>query len=149
MSNSYRTIDELYYYASDYNKWLGVECSKEMTVNNIDVIQYKRSKGILRITEFKRQKEGRKDSQVELLKVLAGGFRVLNSILKVMPTGNPSLNTQKWLRLETFPTEFQVYVVVGDYPFENTKVINMLTGNVQWLNYNAFKSFSEFRLDLD
>ena len=111
----YRTVEEMSYYASDYNKWLGVECSKEMTVNNIDSIQYKRAKGIVRVTESKRPGEGKRNSQVELLKIMAGAFKILNSILQVLPLGNPCLNARKWLQLKSFPTEFHSFV--AEVPF--------------------------------
>jgi hypothetical protein len=131
MSNKeYRnTTEEMNYFGSDYNKFLNSECSKEMTVNNIDVIQYKRSKKILRIVESKHDKEKMKPSQEEVLKLLAVVFKWLNNL--------PSKH------------KFEIFIITGNYPYNNVYIRDLISG-ITYLckDRERFKKFSEFNLSI-
>lgn len=123
----YRTEQELKYYGSDYNKFLNKECSKEMTVINIDVAQYKRSKGILRLCESKHEGEKTKFCQKELLNLLAAIFKVLNKMYQ----------NQK----------FQIFIVIANPPYDRAHIFNLITGKERWLNKQEFISFSNMEYD--
>ena len=126
---------ELKYYGSDYNKFIGKECPHTHTCNNIDVIQYKRSRRILRICESKHDHEHLPGTQLEILKLLARIFRYLNKI-------------QKRYR-------FEIYIVTGNHPYKTVKIENMITGEgvtvnqLQLINFSGFeKTFDELIEDL-
>ena len=93
----YRTDKELNYYGSDYNKYLST-LSRKMTVINIDCLQYKRSKRILRIVESKHIGEKTKQSQREILHLLSIVLGYCNNIAKRLM--------------------FQLYIVTGNYPYD-------------------------------
>ena len=65
----YRNTEEKNYYGSDLNKFVNEECSKEMTVINIDMLEYKRSLKKIRIIESKHNNERMPKSQEEILKI--------------------------------------------------------------------------------
>jgi hypothetical protein len=126
ISSEYRnTIQELKYFGSDYNKFLNKECSKEMTVNNIDCIQYKRSKKILRIVESKHSKEGGKDTQSELLKIIGKVFRFLNLIRNGLST---------IFNNEFIITKFEIFKVYSDYPFEKAIIYDYIKNKEYTIN---------------
>jgi hypothetical protein len=102
---SYRTTDELSYYGSDFNKWIALNCTKKMIVNNIDCIMFKYSKNILRIIESKHSKEKSSNSQKLLLKMLARAGQTRddnNNVVKI-----------------------EVYMVVGDAPYKSVDILRI------------------------
>ena len=121
----YRTDEELRYYGSDYNKYLS-QLSRKMTVINIDCLQYKRSKRLLRIVESKHLGEKTKQSQREVLHLLAIVLGYCNNIAKKLT--------------------FQLYVVTGNYPYEKLQVENLITGTKTTLSGDDVRRFSELDL---
>jgi hypothetical protein len=102
---SYRTTDELSYYGSDFNKWIALNCTKKMIVNNIDCIMFKYSKNILRIIESKHSKEKSSNSQKLLLKMLARAGQTRddnNNVVKI-----------------------EVYMVVEDAPYKSVDILRI------------------------
>lgn len=123
----YRNGDEIKYYGSDLNKLLNIECSKEMTVNNLDCIIYKRSYGRLRFIESKHEREGAKKTQIEILKILAWICKLVNKYTKI---------------------KADIFMVYANAPYEDEiRIIDMLTQKeyklyrkdvfIAWLNFNA------------
>ena len=124
---NYRTPKEKNYFGSDLNKFLNVECTKLMTVNNIDVLQFKRSKNILRIIESKHDSENMPDSQFEVLDKLAKIFSYVNEV-----------NSDKFPKLE-------IYIVCGNPPYEKVEVIDMITKETKVIyDKEIFKRFCNF-----
>ena len=121
----YRNEEELRRFGSDYNKYLN-NLSKEMTVINIDGLQYKRSEGILRIVESKHTNEVMKWPQREVLYLLSSVLSYCNSIAKHFT--------------------FQVYMVTGNPPYNEISVENLLTGIETKLTGDAVRKFSELEI---
>ena len=96
VENDYRKCNQLIkgirecrYYASDLNKFVGVTCTREMTVNNIDLIMYKYGKNKLRIIESKHQLEGGNKHQDNILKLLSSAKIENNEVEVYKICGNP------------------------------------------------------------
>lgn len=121
----YRNEEELRRFGSDYNRYLN-NLSKEMTVINIDCLQYKRSEGILRIVESKHTNEVMKWPQREVLYLLSSVLGYCNSIAK--------------------RKTFQVYMVTGNPPYNEISVENLLTGIETKLTGDAVRKFSELEI---
>lgn len=113
------------YFGSEYNKYLSEKCTKKMTANNMDCITYKASKKMLRIIECKHKTEQMSDSQKRLLSILSEIFEVYNK------TDSPKYKAG-------------VYVVTGEYPYEEAEVTKVSTGEVKYMSKNEFNSWSEF-----
>ena len=126
MDKEYRSNEgDLKYFGSDLNKFVNEECTDKMTVNNIDLIQYKRSKNELRIIEYKHKNEKMPYSQRELLKIVAKVFKYLNKISRKM--------------------SFGVYVVSGNYPYEEAKIKDLINKKTELLNQKELIDFLEFK----
>jgi len=118
---------KLKYFGSDLNEFAHTECSKQMTVINIDMLQYKRSKKILRIIESKHEREKTPASQLEALTVLAKVFKYINKIAK---------------------HKFEAYIVKGNPPYDRTFVENLITGEKEILDRKELIEFLEFRKEI-
>ena len=94
----YRSTEDLKYFASDLNKYASIVCSKNQSIMNIDMIQYKRDKKHMRLIEYKHSKEKITKAQVEIYEKLAA-----------------QLNKNSEIR-------FEVVCIKGDYPFEKAKI---------------------------
>jgi len=126
----YRSVEELNYYGSDLNKFMNEKCSKLMTVNNIDIVQYKRSKNILRIIESKHMNEKIPFSQKEVLEKFSKVFKFVNN--------DKDLD---------FPT-LEVYIIKGNYPYNNVIIYDLINNNIKKINdINIFKKFCNFECD--
>ena len=121
----YRTTNEKKYYGSDYNKYLR-SCRKNMTVINIDCLQWDYNKNILRVVESKHWGEGIKEHQQLVLEFLAVVLRYCNKKARVM--------------------KFQVYIVRGNPPYKKIFVENLITGTKTTLYNDDVKKFSELDL---
>ena len=95
--NNYRTNDEMKYYGSDLNKFVALNCRKDMIVNNIDLVIYRYGNDIVRIIESKHKNESSSKSQMNLLKLLSMA----------------DIENKK----------IEVYVVAGDPPYENVDIL--------------------------
>ncbi len=122
----YRNTDEKNYFGSDLNKFVNNECSKEMTVINIDMLQYKRSKRILRIIESKHTYEKLPKSQQETLDIISYVFRFIN----------------KWLKLKYV---FECYIITGDPPYDTAEIKDLVNQRCVKLNNRDFINFLEFK----
>jgi hypothetical protein len=125
---TYRTIDELKYYGSDFNKWIALNCTKKMIVNNIDCIMFKYSKNILRIIESKHKREKSSDSQQLLLRMLARAGQTRDD-------NNNIVN-------------IEVYMIIGDVPYDFVDIlrVNNNEAKFQISNQNLIK-FLNFETD--
>ncbi len=98
------------YITTELNQFMHDCCSKKMTVNNIDCVQYKKyynSPNIIRIIESKHWNEGVPSTQFELLKELAEIFK-----------NNKS------------KTKCECYIIRGNYPYDLVEVTNLINGKV-------------------
>lgn len=117
----YRTIKEIKYFGSDFNKFLN-KLTKEMTVINIDCLQFKRSKNRLRIIEYKHSYENTPPrSQLEVLRILA-----------------------KLLAVSKF-TKVEVCIVKGDPPFDEIEIEDLINHTRFKLNGGDVKKWCEFQ----
>ena len=124
----YRTDKEARYLASDYNKYIKEKCRRNMTVINIDVLQWDYRKNILRIVESKHLNEHIGYWQLRALKLLAIVFGYCNSVAKRIT--------------------FQIYIVRGNPPYKKIFVENLITGTKTTLYNDDVKKFSELDLSL-
>ena len=135
----YRVGDDFNYFGSDYNKFCRKCCTPKMTVNNIDVVQYKifygQNKTYLRITESKHRNEGYGRNQRAILELFA----------KIFSEFNESQNEY----------EFQSYVVRADFvdngdapPTDGGEVENLITGLTKELSFDELVKFSSFEMDV-
>lgn len=124
----YRTNDEKRYYGSDYNKYLQKECRKNMTVMNIDCLQWDFEKGILRLIESKHRLEkiDKKSYQFKALHFISTVFNWLNNIAR------------RYV--------FQIYFVIGSPPYDELLVENLVTNKITKLTGEDVKKFSELEI---
>ena len=130
----YRNTEEKNYYGSDLNKFVNEECSKEMTVINIDMLEYKRSLKKIRIIESKHNNERMPKSQEEILKIFAKIFRFLNGL-------SDWINTQ-------FNIDFKYYelfIVTGTFPYKTTRIDDWVNNKSFNLDNENLKRFLEFK----
>jgi len=99
-------MNEDRYYGSDLNKWIAENCPKTFTTINIDLLLFKRTKGILRIVESKHSSEHMGKSQFEVLKLLAWLFRLANQFQQKI--------------------QFEVYIITGDLPYNQVKITDLV-----------------------
>ena len=125
---NYRNEDELNYFGSDLNKFTNEFCSKEMVVNNIDMIQFKKlkDKKYIRIIESKHSNEKTSRGQDYILRVLASVFKELNGSSKTTH-------------------EYGVYIATGDYPYETAKIKNLVEDKEHTVTQEELIDFLEFR----
>lgn len=131
-NNDYRTDEEKRYYGSDLNKYLS-ELTKEMTVINLDTVQYKRSMNTLRIIESKHGNEKTGYGQKEVLDILADLFRWILSC--------PFIPDRKIKQMG-------VYIVCGDYPFDKVIVKDLVEKRDYELTKDEFVQWAQFRRPL-
>jgi len=106
--NSYRTTKEDYtYFGSDLNKFINKECPKIMTHINIDGATHKISKKVIRISEYKHEKEELGDKQEILLKELGKAFDFLNK--------------------HNYPVKFEIHLQRGNYPYNELIITDFIT----------------------
>lgn len=151
---TYRNGDkELRYFGSDLSKFAHENTPTTYTLNNIDLICYKRDKGILRIIESKGAYETSNFSQKELLKIMASLFSFLNQNepcnIKDLANGFKSTN------LPTFPNKFEVFVVRGKPPYEKGAIVeDVIEGEefrldrenlIGFLQFENYRKMSKWR----
>lgn len=121
----YRNEEEKVYFASDLNKFVNENCSKEMTAINIDLLLYKRSQKRIRIIESKHSSEKIPDSQKEVLTILStAAFRGY---------------------------KYEVYMVMGDPPdYDSVKIIDLNNGKEYKIQCKQdFLDWLEFKKELE
>lgn len=122
------------YYGSELNKFVNEKCNHEMTAINIDLIIYKASKSSIMIIESKHPNEGVGKGQYRLLKLLADSSE---SIARAIG----SSTHRKF--------SFNVYIIIGDYPFDNAKIIRLKDKKIIAVNQSGLISFLEFNADFE
>ena len=123
----YRNVEEKNYFGADLNKYVHENCTKEMTVINIDFLSYKRSRQIIRIIESKHSKERMPRSQREILCILAKYFMKINK------------------RHIMYDHTFECYIVRGDFPYEVVEVEDLVNDTKFTLDNENLKRFLEFK----
>ena len=123
---NYRNENEMNYFGSDLNKFTNEFCSKKMTAINIDFLGYKRDKGIIRIIESKHSNEGMPTSQKEVLKIFADVFKKLNK------------------RIVIFDYTFECYIHRGDFPYDISRIEDLVNDTKFTLDNENLKKFLEF-----
>jgi len=127
--NYRKTTDELKYYASDLNKYIGKECDRNMSVINIDLCMYKEKQNgnnILRIIESKHSNEDIPEQQLKILMILAELFKWVN----------------KWIIKNT---EFELFIITADPPYDCASIWNLINNKKFDFKNTNFKHFLEFK----
>ena len=125
----YRNTEEKNYFGADLNKFANENCSKQMTIINIDFLGYKRAKKIVRIIESKHSKERMPSSQREVLEIFAKFFKKINQLIPM------SKHT------------FECYIVRGDFPYDVVEIedlVNKSTFAVNQENLIKFLNFEDY-----
>jgi hypothetical protein len=105
------------YYNSDLSKYIGQKLLRKFTSIDVDILQIKHSRNLLRFIESKHERESLKVQQAKALKTLAWIARTVNK--------NPSLFNR--LKME-------VYEVRGNEPYDEITVYDFITGKSYKLN---------------
>ena len=123
-NNNYRTPEEMKYYGSDLNKFVDKNCFHEMTVNNMDLLIYKRSKKHIRIIESKHIGETVHYSQKEILKILSTA---------ILPN-----------------YKYEIFIVEGNPPdYAPVKIVDITDNKIYTIkNKNDFINWLEFEKEL-
>lgn len=131
MTNQYRDDPECRYYGSDLNKFFDLECSRNMTVNNVDCVVFKMigNKQFLRFIESKYPNEKYGQNQEKWLLLLAQLCSLGNRLAR--------------------KTSFEVFAITGEPPYENGEVLIYnyitnesvtLTNKQQLIDFLSFKT---------
>lgn len=121
------------YFGSDLNKFIHENCRKDMTVNNIDLImmrynvKYADNKPVLRVVESKHEKEkqmskSQKDVHLALAKALRKGPEDI---------------------------KYEHFIVRGSPPYEQVKIMNVLSGNTYFVGTTELINFLNFEKELE
>jgi hypothetical protein len=117
------------YFGSDLNKFIHENCSKQMTVNNIDLIMLKfrdYGKHTLRIIESKHVNEKPMSSSQR---------KVLELVKKVFALAQKQM---------TFGIDLELFLVTGSQPYDKLHIVDMMKEEsfevsgkesvIKWLN---------------
>lgn len=121
-----KTRKDYIYYNSDLSKFIGEELPKIMTSIDVDLFQVKKSKRVIRIAEYKHEREQLGRQQRDALKLLADGFRKLNTCKTV------------WA--------WEVYLLRGNYPYKKLVCENLITNTKMTLYNEDVKKFLTMEL---
>ena len=127
-------INEDRYYGSDLNKFIAKKTSREKTCINIDCVLMKISKRKLRIIESKYSSENIGNQQL----------KVLQKIFMIFELAMRSHFFNKYLKNWIL----DVWIVKGDPPYNEVKIIHPYTKKEQILNHSEFKKWLEFDFNL-
>jgi len=116
------------YYGSDLNRFVDENCSRTMTAMNIDLIMHKKSKGAIRIIESKHGAEGMKKGQRDLLNLLGKHSELIGAALG---------------------GKFEVYIIVGDPPYNKATIINLLNDAQAEVDKMALIKFLNFEMGFE
>lgn len=104
------------YFNSELNRYIGTKLPKIMTSIDLDLLQVKASRKIVRLAEYKHDKEGVGDQQDKALKRLGKLALVINK--------NPEL-FEGW--------SVQVVLIRGNEPYDNISVYCYVTDKTYYL----------------
>jgi hypothetical protein len=116
-----KTKKDYTYYNSDLNKYIGEELPRIMTTINIDLAQFKKSKNILRVAEYKHKNEDIGYQQEQVLIELSKAFDFLNK--------------------NNYPIKFECNLIKGDYPFNELSITDYITNTNYEIKDNDVKKF--------
>lgn len=122
------------YYGSELNRFVDEKCSHEMTAINIDLIIYKASKSSIMIIESKHSNEKMGKGQLRLLKLLADSSELIAKAMGL------SINRK---------FNFDVYVVIGDYPYDSAEIIRLKDRKLVIVNQSDLIRFLEFNASFE
>ena len=128
MADYRKNEKELRYYASDLNKFIGTECDRNHTTNNVDCIQRRlqpNGETRIRFIESKHSNESMPPTQLATLMCLVEIANIVNEANRKI--------------------KVQVVMVAGDHPYESSVVHNLITDKEHTLNREQLKAFLEFR----
>ena len=128
-------MNEDRYFGSDLNKYIHSECTKQMSCINIDCLLLRFSKKRLRIIESKHTLERLKQSQLKILQILFKLFKIAEKC--------------KWFPKYFDNWELDIWIVIGDLPYENVIIKHPFYDLKYNLNNEQFKQWLEFELDLN
>jgi hypothetical protein len=156
LSDSYRTGHELIEFNSDLNKFLHENCTKEMSVMDVDCITYKRSKRRLRFIESKHVSEGFTGyGQPELLQLLAKAATVFNYLFSIFQQPGGFGRLEAFLPpsilgcLGSLGARWDVVIIWGNAPFDEVMVHDLVGKHTYHLNKEQLISYLEFRSELE
>ena len=125
--DSYRKTKRDYiYFNSDLNKFIGDVLPKIMTSIDCDLLQYKKSKRILRIGEYKHNGEELGYQQNEALKEIARLF--------------------KWAMDMGYDRKLECVIIRGNYPFDKLEIIDFIKNNSFIVEGEDVKKYLTFEL---
>jgi len=127
-------VNEDRYFGSDLNKFIHEKCTNKMTCINIDCLLLRLSKKRLRIIESKHSLEKIKNSQLEVLKILFKVFKIAEK--------------SKWFKKYFDGWTFEVWIVIGDDPYEDITIEHPLYEKKYVLTGDEFIQWLEFELEL-
>lgn len=120
------------YYNSELSEFIGKECKKIMTSIDVDILQIKSSRNIMRFIESKHLREKIGYQQEKALRTLAWVAKIVNK--------NPALFNGK---------KIEVYLVRGNKPYNEIEIYDFLTFKTYCLNdVEKIKSFLQLEYDL-
>lgn len=123
ISTDYRSEADCKYFGSDLNKWVSLNCRKNIIVNNIDLVIFDYEKKRLRIIESKHSSENIGIGQGRLLRELS--------------------------RLNSSNLLIDVYVIRGNPPYEMCEIINMRDSGKRIVNNDFLVRFLNFEIEFD
>lgn len=134
MDNRYVSIDKeksSNYYNSDLSEFIGKQCERTMTSIDVDILQIKKSKKLIRFIESKHSKEKLGYQQEQALKLISQIGKIINN--------NPKLfNNHK----------VEVYLVRGNPPYNLIEIYDFIN-NENFLLQTQLKIKSFLQCDYD
>ncbi len=113
------------YFNSELNEFIGKNLPKIMTSIDLDLLQVKASRKIIRLAEYKHKNEGVGNQQLKALKQLAQIAKVVNANKKMF---------DDWT--------IQVCIIRANKPFNEIEVHDLLT-NIKW-NFKDKKTIENY-----
>ena len=102
------------YYNSELNEFIGENLPKIMTSIDLDLLQVKASRKIIRLAEYKHEKEGIGKQQLKAFQRLAKIAKVINKNSEMF---------ENWT--------IQVCIIRGNKPYDKIKVHDLIT-NIEY-----------------
>lgn len=136
MDNKYVNIDKeksSNYYNSDLSEYIGKQCQRTMTSIDVDILQIKKSKKLIRFIESKHSKEKLGYQQDSALKLISQIGKIINN--------NPKL---------FYNNKIEVYLVRGNPPYNNIEIYDYVKNeNFILVSQDKIKSFLQCDYDLN
>lgn len=126
--NSYRkTAKDFVYFNSDLNKFIGEECEHSMTSIDIDLAQFKKSRGIIRIAESKHLNE-------------SIGYQQ-NSLLEELAQIAEFINKSGYRNKDGRVIQLEVDLIRGNYPYGEIQVKDYITSTTTTISGDNVKKY--------